>query len=100
MVAACTAADRAAIGCPFGWPEPFVAALVAHQAGQPWLAPTDAAELAHDTAVWPQGRRERRRDRVRVYRVSRRGHHPRDHPGQPRDVRQRGAGRRAGQEIR
>lgn len=36
VLGACADAERIGIDCPFGWPEGFVAALVAHQAGQPW----------------------------------------------------------------
>ena len=33
---ACASADRVGIDCPFGWPDPFVAAVSAHRPGQPW----------------------------------------------------------------
>lgn len=36
VLAACASADRVGIDCPFGWPEPFLAAVSAHAAGQPW----------------------------------------------------------------
>lgn len=36
VLAACASADRAGIDCPFGWPEPFLAAVSAHAAGRPW----------------------------------------------------------------
>jgi len=36
LVRWCAAADKVGIDCPFGWPEPFVAAMAAHQAGRPW----------------------------------------------------------------
>jgi len=36
VLAACASADRVRIDCPFGWPEPFSAAVSAHAAGQPW----------------------------------------------------------------
>lgn len=29
-------ADRVGIDCPVGWPDPFVAAVAAHAAGEPW----------------------------------------------------------------
>lgn len=35
VLAACSA-DRVGIDCPFGWPEPFLAAIAAHAAGLPW----------------------------------------------------------------
>jgi predicted nuclease with RNAse H fold len=36
LVAACRTADKVGIDCPFGWPEPFVAALVGHRDQEPW----------------------------------------------------------------
>lgn len=36
IVAACADADKVGIDCPFGWPEPFLAAVSAHAAGRPW----------------------------------------------------------------
>ncbi len=36
LIAACRTADKVGIDCPFGWPDPFVTALVAHQDAQPW----------------------------------------------------------------
>lgn len=36
LVVAISNVDMAAIDVPFGWPDPFVDALVAHRAGEPW----------------------------------------------------------------
>lgn len=36
VLTACTSADQVGIDCPFGWPEPFLAAVSAHAAGQAW----------------------------------------------------------------
>jgi len=36
LIAACRTADKVGIDCPFGWPDPFVTALVAHRDAQPW----------------------------------------------------------------
>jgi len=36
LIAACSTADKVGIDCPFGWPDPFVAALVAHRDAQAW----------------------------------------------------------------
>jgi len=36
LITACRTVDKVGIDCPFGWPEPFVDALVAHHDVQPW----------------------------------------------------------------
>lgn len=36
LIAACRTADKVGIDCPFGWPDSFVAALVAHRDAQTW----------------------------------------------------------------
>jgi len=67
LIAACRTADKVGIDCPFGWPDPFVAALVAHRDAQWWPGrgsdgPTFRRHLAYretdlhvqlTTGVWP-----------------------------------------------
>lgn len=36
LIEVCRQADKTGIDCPFGWPEPFVAAVQAHAAGRGW----------------------------------------------------------------
>jgi hypothetical protein len=36
LLALIQSADKAGIDCPFGWPQPFVSAVAAHQRGAPW----------------------------------------------------------------
>jgi len=36
LITACRTVDKVGIDCPFGWPDPFVAALVAHRDAQAW----------------------------------------------------------------
>jgi hypothetical protein len=36
LLALIESADKAGIDCPFGWPEPFVNAVVAHANSAPW----------------------------------------------------------------
>lgn len=51
LVALAKQCDKVAIDAPFGWPDPFVTAVVAHRDGRVWPTPPDTPTEDHRAAL-------------------------------------------------